>query len=318
MSEEGSMGDGAHHHSIEELCECRETKDIPHKIYNSNLDPIGDPAFRPSKTKLFPKWMSLLPKNVEREREHQQKGSGPGSCTPNTLSRPSTACPSPNIPNFTRHRPAAVQIPIDPYHTKRVFGNNRRRARQSQTTESIYMTPPESPQVCLSQRQGVSYPGASPTPMNRISRSVDFPSIPAQDPNIHNIVQDSYYSLSAESQAADPSIDESPPIMSPSLHQPSAPSVSKSSGCSSEYLDRYQQESSGARYQRYMARSAVPVIERIRRQALEKQSMTQAAKGVAGKIGYSERRVHLGSEEYHLNQTKEDLRKELRSLFCEE
>jgi hypothetical protein len=103
---------------------------------------------------------------------------------------------------------------------------------------------------------------------------MDSPSISAKAPNIHSIVQDSYYSRSAESQAAGPSIDEPPPIISPSLHQPSAPFVSKSSGCSSEYLDRSQLESSDARYQRYVARSAVPVIERIRRQALEKQSMT--------------------------------------------
>lgn len=38
-------------------------------IYLSIYDPIGEPAFKPSKTKPLPKWMHLLPNNIHRERD---------------------------------------------------------------------------------------------------------------------------------------------------------------------------------------------------------------------------------------------------------
>ncbi|KAE9379242.1 hypothetical protein N431DRAFT_364272, partial [Stipitochalara longipes BDJ] len=37
-------------------------------VYVSVLDPVGEPAFKPSKFKPLPSWMNLLPNNVHRER----------------------------------------------------------------------------------------------------------------------------------------------------------------------------------------------------------------------------------------------------------
>ncbi|XMA08241.1 hypothetical protein WAI453_001032 [Rhynchosporium graminicola] len=40
-------------------------------VYVSVLDPLGEPAFRPSRFKPLPKWMNLLPTNVQRRRQRR-------------------------------------------------------------------------------------------------------------------------------------------------------------------------------------------------------------------------------------------------------
>ncbi len=52
-----------------------QAEDTGSTVYISVFDPIGELAFKPSKTKPLPKWTQLLPNNFKREREHQNRGA---------------------------------------------------------------------------------------------------------------------------------------------------------------------------------------------------------------------------------------------------
>lgn len=69
-----------HNHSDDESAEFGQQQQLPRlgddrgqDIYVSIFDPIGEPTFRPSKTKPLPNWMRLLPNNVRREREQRER-----------------------------------------------------------------------------------------------------------------------------------------------------------------------------------------------------------------------------------------------------
>ncbi|KAF5873699.1 uncharacterized protein Bfra_005163 [Botrytis fragariae] len=80
VSEDGNPDDSTHSHSDTEPAHFGQTdpstssssiSSPPSDIYVSIYDPAGR-AFVPSKTKPLPKWMSLLPNNVHREREETE------------------------------------------------------------------------------------------------------------------------------------------------------------------------------------------------------------------------------------------------------
>ncbi|KAF7937452.1 uncharacterized protein EAE98_001766 [Botrytis deweyae] len=80
VSEDGNPDDSTHSHSDTEPAHFGQadpstssssTSSPPSDIYVSIYDPAGQ-AFVPSKTKPLPKWMSLLPNNVHREREETE------------------------------------------------------------------------------------------------------------------------------------------------------------------------------------------------------------------------------------------------------
>ncbi|TGO57039.1 hypothetical protein BCON_0070g00110 [Botryotinia convoluta] len=80
VSEDGNPDDSTHSHSDTEPAHFGQAdpstssssiSSPPSDIYVSIYDPVGR-AFVPSKTKPLPKWMSLLPNNVHREREETE------------------------------------------------------------------------------------------------------------------------------------------------------------------------------------------------------------------------------------------------------
>jgi hypothetical protein len=87
IAEMGAIpGDGVvegeeHSHSDDEIAEFGQPnsppsitkQEVSQDVYVSLFDPIGDPAFKASKTKPLPKWMHLLPNNVYRERERDRE-----------------------------------------------------------------------------------------------------------------------------------------------------------------------------------------------------------------------------------------------------
>lgn len=84
VSEDGNPDDSAHSHSDAEPAHFGQAdastssssiSSPPTDIYVSIYDPAGQ-AFVPSKTKPLPKWMSLLPNNVHREREETEGDAG--------------------------------------------------------------------------------------------------------------------------------------------------------------------------------------------------------------------------------------------------
>jgi hypothetical protein len=304
--------------------------------------------------KPLPHWMSLLPRNVQNEREHEQKASGSRSCctssgldrkgdsvawnhcsipeeidgygfsvdesTKRAVSRSSSArLTLIDVLKMAKHCSSGMRTSVEVHTPKEdVLGTKRRRARASQTAESIYLTPPESPP--LPPRPRTPYPRRSRTSRSRRSGNLkDPPSDLAESHlNIEERVQDSCRQGGAVSQAVEPCSERSPSIMSTSSHQPSVPIASQSSGYSSEYLDRYQPRAADTRHQKYVARAAVPVIDKIRRQKAAKQSMLQIVEMAAGETVNNARTVGLGNEDHCVNQMREDLRKELRHLFHEE
>lgn len=87
---------------------------------------------------------------------------------------------------------------------------------------------------------------------------------------------------------------------------------------SSEYLERYQPKSAETKYERYVAKEREPVIERIRRQRVGKRSLGEIAAQTVERRSKGDKKMKLENEEYGLVQRREDLKKELRTLFCEE
>ncbi|KAB8296853.1 hypothetical protein EYC80_002264 [Monilinia laxa] len=78
VSDDGNPDDSTHSHSDTEPADFGQSEPSsspsPSDIYVSIYDPAGG-AFVPSKTKPLPKWMTLLPNNVHREREESNRNS---------------------------------------------------------------------------------------------------------------------------------------------------------------------------------------------------------------------------------------------------
>ncbi|KAK0113152.1 hypothetical protein ONS95_014851 [Cadophora gregata] len=76
---DNSCIDGSSSHDDGELYDLESTQTFPDEekagrvVYVSVLDPVSEPAFRPSKTKPLPKWMALLPSNVHREHDRRSE-----------------------------------------------------------------------------------------------------------------------------------------------------------------------------------------------------------------------------------------------------
>ncbi|XXH04989.1 hypothetical protein Hte_011413 [Hypoxylon texense] len=109
-------GDGALSSSDDEGRDCVVPLDST--IYVSILDPIGEPAFKPSPTKPIPRWMQWLPsqrkysqQNEVQPRsildEHFSPRSGPPS-NKESQSKPKTVCPT--TPPQAQRRPAHPQL----------------------------------------------------------------------------------------------------------------------------------------------------------------------------------------------------------------
>jgi hypothetical protein len=76
----GESADGSmdNKHNKWDLDRTKTSSDQPQGIeqpdaYVSVFDPVGEPAFKPSRLKPLPNWMNLLPTKVHREREQKAK-----------------------------------------------------------------------------------------------------------------------------------------------------------------------------------------------------------------------------------------------------
>jgi hypothetical protein len=359
ISEDGNA-DEEHDHSDNEMIDFGQTnEESPPTVYVSVLDPLGEPAFKPSKTKPLPKWMSLLPNNVYLEREQERLATAseafahsheietldgrsifvddcrcsekineetptpsPNETTPRLLSR-SSAMPvvvplevSDDSKSLCKSR---VTISIDQKreHAYRSLGH--RDYRESKATETTYNEyAPRQP----STRKKSPYPSRRRPSMTR-SETTSYSSHGQTINYIPEEVEDSCCLLGANLQTPGSSPDSSPeetPSRISSIGYISLPSERHSPFVvhSSEYLDRYQPKAAETKYQKYVAKEPEPIIDKIRRQRVGRQSLGQVAEETVEKRRNSERGVELDNEEYGLDPTREDLKRELRNLFCEE
>ena len=117
------------------------------------------------------------------------------------------------------------------------------------------------------------------------------------------------------------SLPEGEPSRNSSIGYFSLPSSDRPSPLlvqSSEYLERYQPRAAGTTYQKYVAKDPEPIIEKIKRQRIGRKSRGEIAEEAVKTRSNSNKRIKLGNEEHGLDPTREDLKKELRNLFCEE
>ncbi|KAE8451250.1 hypothetical protein EG329_004414 [Mollisiaceae sp. DMI_Dod_QoI] len=336
----------------EDLSNGSYTQPFPSKerldIYVSVFDPIGEPAFEPSKTKPLPKWMHLLPNHIHREKVQKAKDiEGQGShatrnvesqafntdpvsssqlenqsqdsprvfsssisTAPKRQINPST--PPMDVPN-ARAR-AGSKVGFDPTpEIETIDGGNRRVARRSYTVESAYMTPPEYP------RPKTPYPGlARPSlthcePISYLSHHPSESSI-----EVPANVEDSCCGLGALLRESTKTTEETSPrqLPSPPVFDHPFPLPSQSS----EYLERYRPKIANTHYTKYIAKEPEPILNKLKRQRVGNQNLDQITEERSMKRhgGEREKNLRLESEEYGLDLRRKDLNQELRNLFCEE
>jgi hypothetical protein len=325
--------------------------------YVSVFDPVGEPAFKPSKTKPLPRWMHLLPNNVYRKREEKansavedgslesprldspREGKDPssGGSSEDFQGRPIALVEIPSLrgggkPTESLTLPMSITdksrqtskhnaFSFDPiFVAEHANGNDGYICyRRAQTTGSVYMTPPE-------------YPSCNPPPPRR---RTPYPQIFACLPSSRR--EASSYSPQiksfsiAEMPFDGPCCELGAPLQSPTALQedslsPEGPRdqpVPKGSSAfpsySSEYVDKHHPRRYSTKEQSYKASEAEAILDKIKRRKSERNNMAEATDELTKKIrGNKSKRLRLGSEEYGIDPRREDLQKELRNLFCEE
>ena len=83
---------------------------------------------------------------------------------------------------------------------------------------------------------------------------------------------------------------------------------------SAEYIERYQPMVSESRHQKYVAKNAEPILDKIKRKRMAKLNF-QAGQEEGVK---RPRLVRMDEGEFRLDPMKEGLKRELKSLFFEE
>jgi len=342
ISEDGNADD-ENEHSGNETTEFSLTiHDSPCNVYVSVLDPVGELAFRPSKTKPLPRWMSLLPNNIHRqdrqlrkekssepyphtyESESSDVGSlsvsewlsennpesppapPPTETTPQVLSRVSSVAPS----------PAPIDIPRTsrtPREDRIINSVDREREYEFGDVDhgkSIYMTPPEYSPTPL--REKTPWPPRRPSMPRRETTS--YFSHGQSKYRKPNSGEDSYYSL----DLPDTTEESAPSSNGGSANLPTDSSSPYWTIQSSEYLERYKPKSAEMKYEKYVAKEREPVIELIKRQRADRQSLGKVAEETAVKRSNGAKKIRLGNEEIELDPRRQDLKEELRHLFCKE
>ena len=331
VSERGSVDADAHKHSANDSS-AKETIDASSEMYVSVLNPVGEAPYLPSKTKPLPRWMSLLPNNYKEKRKRPQNGLGEtstyhshhsqmsndgyaceedgtmseiqiedfsGENTSKTLSRYLIASSDPIGTQDQGKHPKGIEISLNSNpNREHTFESPDRCGRRSQTVESVYMTPPERPSAYFPPTQQASYSGTfqsfEGSTLRGLKRSSSDPS--KVSTNIYEDVQDHCCSLGSGVFGSSPK----------RLYPKPSPSWAQ---VSSEYLDRSRLQSSDSQYQKFIAKKVDHIIDKMKRQSGGKQKI----------VGTQDQKwLKSGCEKHGLDATREDLKKELRSLFCEE
>lgn len=335
ISEDGNADD-ENDRSENETTDFSQTKeDSQANIYVSVLDPIGSQAFKLSKTKPLPKWMSLLPNNVHRERSERQKAKSsemyPHTHEMERLDGRSTSVAAYCPPEINEEDPSA---PPPTETTPKVFSTAPTAAPinvpgTSKATRKDSVTSSTDPgRKCVIgdvvHRQSIYIPHDSGSKPTRTPYPARRPSMPRSEttsyfshgfPKYH--IPDPAEDPFCASETTETLLPSSPDGSTSNISYNNLASDSSSpywAVQSSEYLERYQPKSAETRYEKYVAKKREPVIERIKRQRVRDQR--QPVEETAEKSnGY--KKIKLGNEEYGLDPRREDLNKELRNLFCE-
>jgi hypothetical protein len=306
--------------------------------YVSVFDPVGEPAFKPSKTKPLPRWMNLLPNNVRREREQrpklslehesldspefeapiEDKGVDPSDGSedfPGSLIALDIPClrgggkasgtstfPVSMSDKSSKPRKHNRNISFDSALTIDNTNSNddHRCCRRAQTTSSVYLTPPEYP----------SY--HPPPPRQRTPYPQDVSRLSSHQQEINSYFHQSESSTVVKEPIEEPCCELGAHLQSQKNikegkffiegrvgHTP--PRGSFAFPTSSEDLNKYQSRSSRADKQKYAAENTKTIIDKMKRQKAGKHTMAKKAEDKAKKTrGKGSKSQRLGSEELEL------------------
>lgn len=349
ISEDGCGHDSSSHSDID-VCDLRSEQYCFVKggtasvVYVFVLDPASQPAFRPSKTKPLPRWMNLLPSNVHRGR--QQRIESADDTTRQLPEIEQARLPSsrdgsddvdadtpvhgssPITPTGNSKKQGAGSLVVEAPFQKRVTiafdpvpkGEDVPFRSRSQTGDLKPATAEGCSCSCLSPPQTpyprTIYPTVSCPSITRNETSSYFSSRPSTaviDATLHESSSD------GESQ---PGSSSSSYNFSPIGHfseTPETTTVSISPSQSSEYLTRYQPKRTfNARYEKYVAGGAEPILKKIKRQKAAPEDNTDNPGKQNNDTKGKRKSLKLLDEEFGLDPRREDLNKELQILFYEE
>ncbi len=354
VSRDGSLDDG-HFHSDTEMpnrsaLQTPRKEKTPSIVYVSVTDPIGEPAFKPSKTKPLPSWMHLLPSNVYRERGHKANAEVRNDQNFHDLEHIGACYSSDGSEDYDRDASLRTSISdsISPVETGPaeirkqdmisvdIPGQSKTRATKpfDALPRREYINGEDTNKTCQQDKSNDmtthGYPYSHPSKRNN-----HFPRTPYPDsnrPSLKRTETRSYFShrpsigtevnsnadlccvLKSEEERSDPARSGS------SVHAetPGSKDHFPLPAQSSEYLERYNPKTPEVRYEKYVASQPDLILNKIKRQRVG----TQAAEFSDDKITrYSKdskrnwKGVKLTDEEFGGDPRREDLNKELRNLF---
>ncbi|PBP28718.1 hypothetical protein BUE80_DR000353 [Diplocarpon rosae] len=327
----------------------------PSIVYVSIMDPAGEPPFKPTKTKPLPKWMNLLPSNVHKERErrakdearvrrnsHEQEkltanysigGSedrGHDTVVPRSRAKilPARAQDSKPVKTdmparLTTHSRAMISFDTVPKGDFILENNVSRAYRRSQTADSDYLTAPESAAGSLRSRPHTPFP-RSPYPS-------------ASRPSLDRKESSSYFSHRPSIDAQEGSVDDSScglVTQQPSPASPASPEAPESSESgsslstldsnvyfpsplqSSEYIERYQpKKTPAAKFEKYVAGEAGPILNKIKRQMVGKQVLDAVEEEKELDVKGKGKILKTTVKELGLHFERKGLNQELKNLF---
>ncbi|KAG4431604.1 hypothetical protein IFR05_012917 [Cadophora sp. M221] len=332
ISEDGSM-DNRHSHSDTEMYDLGNRNTSANRdaavVYVSVLDPIGEPAFRPSRTKPLPKWMNLLPSNVHRERERRTKTADrvtENSHEMEQMREITGSHPSDGSDDFDINTPVPGSRSINPTSNveeqtalSRINHPQKLQKRATISFEPISKRKTPQDTACESNRgtQTTPYP-RSPYPGRPSIARNESTSYFSHRPSIDK-ADDSGPSCFAASMTESSDSSRVTYPMGHFLNTPDPLVDFFSPSQSSEYLERYQpKKAPKANPEKYVASEAEPILEKIKRQKAGIKDTENCLKGKLDELKGKRKGPLLVDEEFGLDPHRQDLNKELRNLFCEE
>ncbi|KAL3426767.1 mediator of rna polymerase ii transcription [Phlyctema vagabunda] len=312
ISEDGSNDSDARY--IEE-----PLSDDPSHVYVSILDPVAKATFVPGIAKPLPKWMAMLPNNVRREDEDDlnQKTMNKSSyalglhppnkhdCEHHGLSAPKVdSNRAPKISTATRtEKRGRASTMFQTIDLKRRKG----KRRSSDMSVSTYKTAPEFPPAQIL----APYSSPRPSETRKSSykpRSSYFHDEAHKALELHDNPQCNEFCCELAKRPPRPDIHELERLDS-TLH------MSKTLPTSSEYLERYRPEKPAIKHPTYVAKEAESVLDRIKRQREKIRNLDDGSEESNRKKAAM---MKVIQEEFGIDPRREDLNKQLKTLFGEE
>ncbi|TAQ87767.1 hypothetical protein B7494_g3911 [Chlorociboria aeruginascens] len=344
LSEDGSIDDGHCNWDKEEGKLSRLDNESKPDIYASNFDPVGEPVLKPSKTKGLPKWMSLLPSNMSRERElkgniyssdfqshphelldismplgnrldykdHTSTGSDctcPKRILSGIIDVPSAPIEIPKRGNMSNTICPECSSPAIRHKNRSTISFDRKITREHSFGD-LNRTDRHSQTMESIYITPPEYPFKERLRRQKTSYPHgDRPSLTRRE-SLRYFTYDP--SESSKDACCELSRGQSLQVTSPPAERCKPSSFLPNS---SEYVQRYHPNSPDSGGQTYVPKETKLIIDKIKRQRVGKRSIAGIAEKRVGNKGWSDPKRMVEDEEYGLDPRREDLRRELRNLF---